>query len=1290
MPIISAKSLDRLADRYDSAALLLELLNRLVSATASSVEKVHFPSGKSINQPGWDGYVQAESSQECYLPSGFSVWEVSTAARVYPKGKGDFDNRLKRLRSSEGNLPYGFKREDTTYVTVTLREWTEKHLKGKGRDGFLTYAKGKNFWKDVRVIDAQGLADWVKGKFAIESWLAEILGIPGDFPERAESAWSYWKDRCEYPITPEMLLLDRDDATQEIRAVLSRSSGITVVKGDSPDEAQAFIIASFLSLRDPDVVKDFFISRAFVVNDEPMAEYLAEARGGFILILRDKAADYAGTLEKKGYLVFVPIGNSIEGGRDPVILKRQYRSSFVKGLESVGIANAEAEQMARRCGSSITVFVRHFPSATLKKPEWAAPESIQHIIPAILVGRWDEAINGEGKGVFEDRELLERLAKHPYAQYRGFLQPYFLVDDPPMRRAGSVVFLTAPPDAFSLGEPSFTPDVLFRFGECAKEVFSESDPFLDLTPQERLTAQFQGVKRRYSDWLRDYLAETLLLTAAIGDEKKVPGALWGKRFPEKLFYELLRLNAEPTFIANLGSQLPALMEAAPTPFLETLERILQRNPNASRTIFFKDSSDDMSPWGSHSPHTYLLWGLETLAWSPEYFPRASLILAGLASVDPGGRLANRPLHSLREIFLSWKPGTNAPVPARQRVFDQICERYPDVGWKLCVSLLPSHYEISHPTSDPKWHDYGRSEKETVTHALVFAQYCFFLERAVSLAAADPVRWTYVLHTLHNYPPDKQSDIVETLKATTFACSDPRVKRDFREILREFVTRQNSFKDAEWSLKGSVLNDLRRLEEELVPEDPLLAYKWLFADPLPDIGSQRKLSDEYNNELSEKRLNALEEIHRASGTEGILGLAREISHQGLLASPWVEIAKTPEAVLGIIETLASESQRFQLLISCVSGLAFSKFGKDWVENIRELAEGGRFPKEVCIYCALGWPDDDDTFAFITSLGEDAERRYWDIRPAWTQARDARILAFIIDHLLEAGRVIGALNAAATLHRDVHIETELMVRLLNLTPEALAKEKGQRIDTMTVSSIKELFDAVRKRTAVDRFEIAKAEYPLLPLLIDPWDGRHLVLHEMLSEDPRFFIEIICEVYKPASAEKETVIDDDRRLRVQYGYKLLESWKTMPGIDNEGTIDEAKLKQWVTKARGLAAENDRVSITDQEIGRILAYAPNDPVDGAWPHRVVRNILESLGNEIIKSGLTIAIHNNQGVFTKEVFEGGKQERTLAEQWRGWASVVRNHWPYTGGILTNIAEDFERGGKRADDDADENRIRFQ
>ena len=124
-----------------------------------------------------------------------------------------------------------------------------------------------------------------------------------------------------------------------------------------------------------------------------------------------------------------------------------------------------------------------------------------------------------------------------------------------------------------------------------------------------------------------------------------------------------------------------------------------------------------------------------------------------------------------------------------------------------------------------------------------------------------------------------------------------------------------------------------------------------------------------------------------------------------------------------------------------------------------------------------------------------------------------------------------------------------------------------------------------------------------------------------------------------------------------------------------------------RALAKVADRAVITDQQIGQILAYAPADADDGAWPTKRFRDLIEELAADQIEVGIMISRFNQRGSFRKELFDGGNQERGIAKQYHDWAAAARN-WPRTKALLERIAEDWDRQAKRADTEARLDQVR--
>ena len=101
----------------------------------------------------------------------------------------------------------------------------------------------------------------------------------------------------------------------------------------------------------------------------------------------------------------------------------------------------------------------------------------------------------------------------------------------------------------------------------------------------------------------------------------------------------------------------------------------------------------------------LLWALEKLAWSPDYLSRVAVILADLASIDPDGSWANRPIGSLVNIFLPWHVQTTAKFDRRKAAIKAVIKNQPKIGWSLLLELLPEGCHTTSGNYRPIWRDF---------------------------------------------------------------------------------------------------------------------------------------------------------------------------------------------------------------------------------------------------------------------------------------------------------------------------------------------------------------------------------------------------------------------------------------------------------------------------------------------------------------------------------------------------------------------------------------------------------
>jgi hypothetical protein len=194
----------------------------------------------------------------------------------------------------------------------------------------------------------------------------------------------------------------------------------------------------------------------------------------------------------------------------------------------------------------------------------------------------------------------------------------------------------------------------------ALDVLRANDPSFELPSEERYAATIHGKILPHSGTLRKGLAETLAL---IGSRAAaLTNCTIGKADAIALL-SVRELFEENDWIrwGSLNNLLPTLSEANPDEFLAAVESAIASTPSPFDTLFEQEDTGVLG----RNYITGLLWALEGIAWEEAYLSRTSVVLAEIASHDPGGNWANRPSNSLTDIFLPWLPHTLASVQKRQ-------------------------------------------------------------------------------------------------------------------------------------------------------------------------------------------------------------------------------------------------------------------------------------------------------------------------------------------------------------------------------------------------------------------------------------------------------------------------------------------------------------------------------------------------------------------------------------------------------------------------------------------------
>jgi hypothetical protein len=825
--------------------------------------------------------------------------------------------------------------------------------------------------------------------------------------------------------------------------------------------------------------------------------------------------------------------------------------------------------------------------------------------------------------------------------------------------------------------PYVTREGLARFATIAERVLSLDDPRLTFAPNERWLSALRGQQPAHSGALREGIARSLVLLSLLGTDGILPHR--AQDTASAVVSRVLAPEVPWQRWYSVAGVLTLLAEAMPQAFLAGLQAQLAPTVPALVRLFDEEGAGI----SSSSMHTHLLWALEILAWDPLHLGAVTLLLGRLARVDPGGRLQNRPINSLREIFLFWHPYTSATLAQRKQALELLIAREPDVAWDLLSKLLPKTFDHGMPTAQPQWRivaarppmTYGERDQGAI----------HILENALPLAGMNATRLTLLVRECGTWPPFLRDRLVEQLRAFS-AVAVPEDRALVWAGLRQLINSHRSHPTADWAVPAEALASLAAVRDLLLPADLTSRYAWLFDDWWPNLGEPR--ADDHaamDAAVTQARQDALREILQAHGYEGLLTLSEGAQYPGFVGRDTADlIGGAPEQRALLVATLGSANPSVRLFGLALVTRWQERHGEAWVDTMlaAPLTDDHEKMAAFLLGLSFGRPTWDRVAGVDAVIGE----RYWHAVQVWLpQGVSLDDLTFAVDRLIEHGRAFVALHLLG-LHLE-HASGALLLHTLDAVRNTLVA--GEALPTTQNFE----FDLERMLARLDAdgvnaADIGRLEWFFLPLLSRGRLTPTLTLHRHIARDPALFADVISAVFRAhhRNADEEPPPTEQEAARARVAYELLSSWHIVPGLTPDTGIDAASLDAWVDDARARCLASDREAIADQHIGQILAHAPAGP-DAVWPHPAVRDVIERLASGHLESGIVVGIFNGRGVFTRALDDGGTQERAIAARYRRYADALALTRARTAGLLRGISEDYERYGQREDERAQQRDI---
>ncbi|MEK6337497.1 MAG: hypothetical protein AABM67_21450 [Acidobacteriota bacterium] len=1252
---VNATDLGSWANKRNSQDQLPRLLRRVIRATTEQIQFISVRADEGIHLEGFDGILDVQAGNE-FVPSGKSVWEFGTDKKIKAKADKEYENRR--------DNPRGVVPSDTAFIFVTPRRWRKKADWMKAR-------QAEGFWREVRVYDADDVETWLESAPAVHVWLSILLGKHPETAIDIENFWAGWTEVTQPHLSADLLISGREETVKGLHEWFGQPVSSVSLRLESRSEAIAFLAASIRRL--PTGHRERVFSRCLVVEDISAWRQLIACDEALILVPNFSDRETVARAVQGGHRVLIPLGKSDAELADTINVPRLHRANAKEALLAMGTPEEQAEDLATLARRSFLALRRKLAiNASVHTPTWATPIHARALLPVLLAGGWNDTNE-------KDRSAIARLVQASYESINEAAVRWANEPDPPVRRVGNTWLITSKEDSWSLIARYLTRQDLENFETVVLEVLGQIGATPDVSPAERWRAALLPKDVSHSGLLTEGIAESLAIMSARSEVTHWSDSMSGQDRADRIARELFRRANENWHLwATLAYQLPLLAEASPIVFLEAVDAGLSGDSPLLINMF----SEGDTLLTSSSPHTGLLWALERLAWHPDYLPHSALLLAKLTRLDPGGKLVNRPIRSLREIFLPWHPQTMATLDQRLEVIDAIRGKESEVAWRFMYSLLPESYSIGHPTPSPRWREWVSEPRPRPTYAELGRSTCEIVSRLLTDVGVDAVKWSELIVRVSELPEGEQNAILgrlSTLDAGEFS-SDDRLK--VWNTIRQTVSRHREYQTADWAMPIELSDQLERIYNRFTPEDIVSRKAWIFshhASLIKPVAYDEREFDTYHENkqarMKEERLQAVEEMFRAGGLEMILEATKRVDEpaQFGLTFGTIELVSSAENDL-LLQHLNSVESPIALFVRGFVVGRFHTNGWSWAVDKLAIENTQRWSPEQCGEFLSCLPFSGQTWDFVDKLGEATRKAYWiHVNPSYPENYDAeRAVRTLLQYRRPQSTIefLGFLTRRKELVVPATLIVEVLMQLLSVSSESQINWNDLGYN------VKHLIGLLDNSTEIEETQIARLEWAYMPILENYGRGP-TILHRELSRNPDFFVEVVSYVYR-AEDEEPKAMTEASRTRGKLSYKLLNSWRGCPGKGEDGVFDADAMRDWIIQARQKLHDLKRAAIGDQNIGHVLAFAPFGS-DGAYPHEAVRALIEELDSRQIERGIEVQIFNNRGVTTRAIAEGGAQERQIAERYRNYSRTVGGRYPRTSAMLRRIAENYDGDAKRED-----------
>lgn len=734
-----------------------ELVKRLINNTIDFIEKIDVPSGDSIIQTGFDGIIKLSSTNK-YLGGPNIFIEIGTDKDYIPKANKDIEKR-----KEQANI-------DTTYVFITPYSWNNRKT---SKSAWIESKKTEYKWKDINIIDAEVLENWLGEDFATTKWFFELMGESVDDVYSIKEMEKIFQDQTKKNMSLDFF--DYDEINYEEFLKNLTNDNVYKIKGQTKEE---LLYCTLYYLKKIGLEEKVLI----IENEEEWKNLYKKEILKNLILIPDFRCNYDIKIIPNNIVILLFDIEEVVQNFSFELNQRKI-SNLSKQLQKYYDVEEVNSLISKSLGKYSPLKREIFKSEI--RPEWFKIVNDKKTISLILMNSFEENDLNIFKKFSIDVEDLkefinkENQKKDPFIVSYKYRQEYRIVN------------------TYECWEWIYTnlnDEILNEFKNIVKEVLFYQNKKYNL-PEEKRMASSLYIKNDYSELLKKGILKSLILYKVIGRKNNSSNLYFFDDIVSEYYNSINNENEFLTF-SDIASE---LAEYDYEMYLEIINKSLS---NLNFQSMFNLSNADVL--FSQRNYCKILWGIEKILFKKEYVLEAIDVLLKLNDI-PNAEYKNnypRPSSILAYVFMPYDNLTCLSENEKKAKLEQIVKTNKK-GKEILLSVFPRNFTSWTALLTPEYDIYDeaiplkyvKDRKQQINNIFnIYVKYCIS-----SLEDLCPIfEETYFVYS------ECYEKVNEKLRELINKTND-KGKIKLKELIRSKLTDCNSLSEKEKNYLNEVFS-----------------------------------------------------------------------------------------------------------------------------------------------------------------------------------------------------------------------------------------------------------------------------------------------------------------------------------------------------------------------------------------------------------------------------------------------------------------------------------------------------